>query len=192
VLSSTGASHFILEPKKVAEVLRRRKLRPMFFIDIAVPRDIDPTVNSLENVYLYNTDDLQGVVENNMEQRRREAEKAEEIVAGEIGQFLTWLSSLEVVPTIVALRGHFEGIRRAELAKTISSWKDLSPDDEKRLEALTSAMVNKLLHVPTNVLKQTGQGNRTDLYLDALQNLFALSTEPLGGQDDPLRDEDGE
>jgi glutamyl-tRNA reductase len=192
VLSSTGASHFILEPKKVAEVLRRRKLRPMFFIDIAVPRDIDPAVNSLENVYLYNTDDLQGVVENNMEQRRREAEKAEEIVAGEIGQFLTWLSSLEVVPTIVALRGHFEGIRRAELAKTISSWKDLSPDDEKRLEALTSAMVNKLLHVPTNVLKQTGQGNRTDLYLDALQNLFALSTEPLGGQDDPLRDEDGE
>ncbi|RQW86779.1 MAG: glutamyl-tRNA reductase [Geobacter sp.] len=190
VLSSTGASHFILVPKKVAEVIRRRKLRPMFFIDIAVPRDIDPEVNSLENVYLYNTDDLQGVVENNLEQRRREAEKAEEIVDGEIGQFLAWLSSLEVVPTIIALRSHFEGIRRAELAKTLASWKDLTPEEEKRLEALTSAIVNKLLHVPTNVLKQTGQGNRTDLYLDALRNLFALSTEPVAGQDDPPQDED--
>jgi len=190
VLSSTGAAHYILEPKRVSEVLRRRKLRPMFFIDIAVPRDIDPEVNSLENVYLYNTDDLQGVVENNLEQRRREAEKAEAIVNGEIGQFLTWLASLEVVPTIVALRNHFEGVRRAELAKTLSSWKDLSPEEEKRLELLTAAIINKLLHVPTNVLKQTGQGNRTDLYLDAVRNLFALSTEPAGGQDEPPQDED--
>ncbi len=190
VLSSTGAAHFILEPKRVSEVLRRRKLRPMFFIDIAVPRDIDPEVNSLENVYLYNTDDLQGVVENNLEQRRREAEKAEEIVAGEIGQFQAWLASLEVVPTIVALRNHFEGIRRAELAKTLSSWKDLSPEEEKRLELLTSAIINKLLHVPTNVLKQTGQGNRTDLYLDAVRNLFALTTEPAGGPDEPPQDEE--
>ncbi|MRR54519.1 MAG: glutamyl-tRNA reductase [Deltaproteobacteria bacterium] len=190
VLSSTGAAHFILEPQRVSEVLRRRKLRPMFFIDIAVPRDIDPEVNNLENVYLYNTDDLQGVVENNLEQRRREAEKAEEIVAGEIGQFQAWLASLEVVPTIVALRNHFEGIRRAELAKTLSLWKDLSPEEERRLELLTSAIINKLLHVPTNILKQTGQGNRTDLYLDAVRNLFALSTEPAGGQDEPPQDEE--
>lgn len=192
VLTSTGAPHYILEPKRVSEVLRRRKLRPMFFIDIAVPRDIDPAVNSLENVYLYNTDDLQGVVENNLEQRRREAEKAEKIVAGEIGQFLAWLSSLEVVPTIVALRSHFEGIRRAELAKTLSNWKGLSPEEEKRLEALTSAIINKLLHVPTNVLKQTGQGNRTDLYLDALRNLFVLTTEAGAGQDEPPQNEDEE
>ncbi|MDD2335700.1 MAG: glutamyl-tRNA reductase, partial [Geobacteraceae bacterium] len=79
---------------------------------------------------------------------------------------------------------------RAELAKTLSSWKDLTPEEEKRLEAVTAAIINKLLHVPTNVLKQTGQGNRTDLYLDALRNLFALSTEPVGGQDDFLQDED--
>lgn len=184
VLSSTGACHHIIGPKEVAEVLRRRKLRPMFFIDIAVPRDIDPAVNNLENVYLYNTDDLQGVVELNLEQRRREAQKAEEIVAGEIGQFLAWLSSLEVVPTIVALRSRFEDIRRAELAKTCAAWKDLSPEEEKRLESLTNALVNKLLHVPTNVLKQPGQGNRTDLYLDALRSLFALSPEPLAMQND--------
>jgi glutamyl-tRNA reductase len=170
-------------------VIRRRKRRPMFFIDIAVPRDIDSAVNELENVYLYNTDDLQGVVESNLEQRRREAEKAEEIVSAEIGQFVGWLSSLQVVPTIVALRSRFDEIRRAELARTLSAWKDLPPDGEKRLEALTSAIVGKLLHTPTSTLKRTGQGNRTDLYLDALRNLFDLSVETPGKDEEPDEDE---
>jgi glutamyl-tRNA reductase len=178
VLSSTGASHFIIGPKDVAATIRRRKQRPMFFIDIAVPRDIDPAVNDLENVYLYNTDDLQGVVAENIEQRKREAEKAEEIVNSEIGQFTGWLSSLEVVPTIVALRARFEDIRSAEMARTMAAWKELPPDGEKRLEALTGAIINKLLHGPTSVLKQARQGNRTDLYLDALRSLFDLRIEP--------------
>jgi glutamyl-tRNA reductase len=177
VLSSTGAPHFIIGPKDVVQVLRRRKQRPMFFIDIAVPRDIDPAVNDLENVYLYNTDDLRGVVESNLEQRRKEAETAEEIVNGEVDRFLSWLSSLEVVPTIVALRARFDEIRRAEVERTLSAWKGLSPEHEKRLEAMTSAIISKLLHTPTSVLKQAGQGNRTDLYLDALRSLFDLSPE---------------
>jgi glutamyl-tRNA reductase len=177
VLSSTGAPHFIIGPKDVVQVLRRRKQRPMFFIDIAVPRDIDPAVNELENVYLYNTDDLRGVVESNLEQRRKEAETAEEIVNGEVDRFLSWLSSLEVVPTIVALRSRFDEIRRAEVERTLSAWKGLSPEHEKRLEAMTTAIISKLLHTPTSVLKQTGQGNRTDLYLDALRSLFDLSPE---------------
>jgi len=189
ILSTTGAPHHIIGPRDLAEVIRRRKRRPMFFIDIAVPRDIDPAVNELENVYLYNTDDLQGVVEYNLEQRRREAEKAEEIVNAEIGQFLGWLSSLQVVPTIVALRGRFEEIRRAELAKTLSTWKDLPPDAEKRLEALTSSVIAKLLHTPTSVLKRTGQGNRTDLYLDALRNLFDLKLEMPQEDGEPGSDE---
>lgn len=186
VLSSTGAPTHIIGRSDLAGVIRRRKLRPMFFIDIAVPRDIDPAVNDLENVYLYNTDDLQGVVASNLERRRREAEKAEEIVNAEIGPFLGWLSSLQVMPTIVALRGRFDEIRRAELAKTVAAWKDLTPDGEKRLEALTSALTAKLLHTPTSVLKRTGQGNRTDLYLDALRSLFDLSVEAAaveGGQE---------
>jgi len=180
VLSSTGAPHVIIGTRDVAAVIRRRKQRPMFFIDIAVPRDIDPGVNGLENVYLYNTDDLQGVVASNLEQRKREAEKAEQIVAAEIGQFGAWLASLEVVPTIVALRSRFEEIRKAETARTISAWRELTPEGEKRLESLTCAIVNKLLHTPTNVLKQTGQGNRTDIYLDALRSLFDLSPEAPG------------
>ena len=158
VLSSTGATHFIIKPKDMEEVIRRRKLKPMFFIDIAVPRDIDPKVNDVENIYLYDLDDLHGVVATNLEQRKKESAKAEDIVEQEIGQFFKWLSSLEVTPTIVALRSKFDETRQAELAKTLANWKDLPPEAEKRLEALTNAIMNKLLHQPTSVLKRTGPG----------------------------------
>ncbi|HWI39882.1 MAG TPA: glutamyl-tRNA reductase, partial [Verrucomicrobiae bacterium] len=186
ILSSTGATHFIIRPKEVEEVIRKRKLRPMFFIDIAVPRDIDPKVNDVENVYLYDMDDLQGVVTSNLQQRAEEAKKAEAIVDQEIGQFFRWLSSLEVTPTIVALRSKFDEVRRAELEKTMGSWKDITPEQAKRLEALTSAIMNKLLHRPTSLLKQTGQGNRNDLYVDALRQLFDLSLE--APPEEPLSD----
>ncbi len=181
VLSSTGATQFIIKPRDVEEVIRRRKLKPMFFIDIAVPRDIDPKVNNVENVYLYDMDDLQGVVASNLQQRAEEAKKAEAIIDEEIGQFHKWLSNLEVTPTIVALRSKFEETRKAELEKTLASWKDIPPDGAKRLEALTSAIINKLLHPPTATLKRAGQGGRTDLYVDALRTLFELQT---GGADD--------
>jgi glutamyl-tRNA reductase len=176
ILSSTGAPHFIIREGEMAEVIRRRKMKPMFFIDIAVPRDIDPKVNNVENVYLYTVDDLNGVVATNLEQRKIEAAKAEAIVEQEIGQFFKWLSSLEVTPTIVALRSRFDEIRKAELAKTVAGWKNLPPDAEKKLEALTNAYMNKLLHQPTSVLKKTEQGNRNDLYVDALRHLFDLET----------------
>ena len=176
ILSSTGAPHCIIGPRDLDEVMRRRKLKPMFFIDIAVPRDIDPGVNDVENVYLYTVDDLQEVVTANLQQRSAEAQKAEDIVTQEIGQFFKWLSNLEVTPTIVALRSRFEEVRQAELAKTLANWKDLPPDGQKRLEAMTAALVNKLLHQPTSILKQSGQGNRNDLYVDALRNLFDLET----------------
>jgi len=178
ILSSTGAPHFIIREKEMSEVIRRRKMKPMFFIDIAVPRDIDPKVNDVENVYLYTVDDLNGVVATNLEQRKIEAAKAEAIVEQEIGQFFKWLSSLEVTPTIVALRTRFDEIRRAELAKTLAGWKNMPPDAEKKLDALTSAFMNKLLHQPTSVLKKAEQGNRNDLYVDALRNLFDLEAGP--------------
>jgi glutamyl-tRNA reductase len=174
ILSSTGAPHFIIRENEVEEVIKRRRMKPMFFIDIAVPRDIDPKVNNVENVYLYTVDDLNGVVATNLEQRKIEAAKAEAIVEQEIGQFFKWLSSLEVTPTIVALRTRFDELRKAELAKTLSGWKDLPPGAEKKLEALTNAYMNKLLHQPTSVLKKTDPGNRNDLYVDALRNLFDL------------------
>lgn len=178
ILSSTGAPHFIIREKEMSEVIRRRKMKPMFFIDIAVPRDIDPKVNDVENVYLYTVDDLNGVVATNLEQRKIEAAKAEAIVEQEIGQFFKWLSSLEVTPTIVALRTRFDEIRRAELAKTLAGWKNMPPDAEKKLDALTNAFMNKLLHQPTSILKKAEQGNRNDLYVDALRNLFDLEAGP--------------
>jgi len=178
VLSSTGAPHVIIGPKDVEEVVKRRKFKPMFFIDIAVPRDIDPKVDDLENAYLFTVDNLQEIVQANLAQRNLEAEKAEEIIDQEIGQFFKWLSSLEITPTIVALRSHFDEIRKAELEKTLANWKDLPPDAEKRLEALTMAMMNKLLHTPTMVLKKAGQGGRVNLYVDGLRQLFELEAAP--------------
>jgi glutamyl-tRNA reductase len=174
VLSSTGAPHCIIGPKDAEDVIKRRKSKPIFFIDIAVPRDIDPKVDDVENAYLFTVDHLQDIVQANLAQRSLEAEKAEEIIDQEIGQFHKWLSTLEVTPTIVALRNRFDEIRRAEVDKTIAGWKELPPDAEKRLEALTVAMMNKLLHAPTYVLKQSGQGGRVDLYVDALRQLFGL------------------
>jgi|AMWB02.1.fsa_nt_gi glutamyl-tRNA reductase len=190
ILSSTGACHCIIGPNDVADAVRRRKQRPMFFIDIAVPRDVDPEVNELDNVYLYNTDDLQGIVESNREQRLKEATKAEEIVAEEAGRFLDWLSSLEVVPTIVALRSRFDEIVRAEVERTMVAWKGISPEHEKRVEAMTAAMISKLLHTPISVLKHTGQGNRIDLYLDALRSLFDLQIEATGKNEAMLGDDE--
>ena len=122
----------------------------------------------------YTVDDLQEVVSANLQQRHEEAKKAEEIVNQEIGQFFKWLSSLEVTPTIVALRSKFDEVRRAELEKTLANWKDLPPDGQKKLEALTNAIMNKLLHPPTALLKKAGQGGRTDLYVDALRTIFEL------------------
>jgi glutamyl-tRNA reductase len=178
VLSSTGAPHIIIGPKDVEDVVKRRRFKPMFFIDIAVPRDIDPKVDSVENAYLFTVDDLQEIVQANLAQRSLEAEKAEEIIDQEIAQFYKWLSSLEVTPTIVALRTKFDELRRAELDKTFSTWKDMPPEAEKRIEALTMAFMNKLLHPPTTVLKQAGQGGRVDLYVDALRQLFELEAAP--------------
>lgn len=178
VLTSTGATQFIITPGDLEAVIRRRRMQPVFMIDIAVPRDIDPAVNKLDAVYLYDMDDLQQVVAANLEGRRQEADKAEAIIAEEITQFYKWVATLEVTPTIVALRNRFDELRRSEMERTLLAWKDAPPDAARRLDALTSAIMNKILHQPTSLLKKAGQGNRTDLYLDALQALFDLERSP--------------
>jgi len=180
VMTSTGAPNFILEQKKLEEVIRQRKNKPMFLIDIAVPRDIDPRVNDIDNVYLYDVDDLQGVVQANLKERQKEAKKAEAIVEQEIGQFHTWLSGLEVVPTIKALRQSFEEIRQKELEKTFSNLRDLDDRERKAIEALTSALINKLLHQPTAVLKRSQENEDGNAYVDAVRVLFDLETPPAG------------
>jgi glutamyl-tRNA reductase len=155
-------------------VIRDRKQKPIFFIDIAVPRDIEPTVNDIENVYLYDLDDLQEVVNANIQDREKEAQKAETIVRDEVVKFVNWYQSLEVTPAITALRKKFEEIRKKELEKTLSLHPNLSDKEKQSLEALTSAIVNKILHTPLTLLKQTNEEAMADLFIDTLRTLFGL------------------
>lgn len=172
IISSTGAPGFVMVPSQVSAVLRHRRNRPLFFIDIAVPRDIDPRINRLSNVYVYDIDDLKGVVEENIQDRQQEALKAERIIDEAVLRFSQWRQSLEVVPTIVALHRKLELIAEAEIKKTLQGSKE--PPDEAALGRMAAAMINKFLHDPTQTLKSDGRhGNRQEL-LDAIQRLFNL------------------
>ncbi len=178
VISSTGAPHVVLTREDLAEIVRRRHYRPIFLIDIAVPRDIDPQVNALDNVYLYDIDDLQAVAAANLSAREREAVRAEAIVDREVGQFLEWLRSLEVVPTIVSLRERLEAIRRAELEKALARMGDLTEEQREAVAALTASLINKILHQPMTELKRQASSTDGHLYASIVRALFRLSDPP--------------
>jgi len=182
VISSTGAPHFVIRGEDVKRLMRRRHHRPMFFIDIAVPRDIDPAVNDIDNAYLYNVDDLQAVVDANVAERRREAEKAEGIVEGEVDTFERWLGSLEVVPTIVELRRRVDEMRRAELEKSLAKLSHLPEKDRAQVGRLTESLVNKILHSPLTVLKASAETGEAATYLEVARRLFNLGEVPPGGK----------
>jgi glutamyl-tRNA reductase len=173
VIGAAAAGSFVLGEAQVQEALRERKGRPIFCIDLSVPRSFDPRINALDNVYLYDVDDLSKVAEDNRGERSREAEKAETIVIEEVESFYRWLGHLEVVPTIVALRDKVEGIRRGELQKTLNQLKDLGPRERELMEAMTTAIVNKILHTPIARLKQHDRRTET-FYIDATRRLFDL------------------
>ena len=178
VIGCTGAAEMVVEAATVEKVLRERKQRAMFFIDIGDRRNFDPKINDLDNVYLYNIDDLKGVADDNLQERSSEAEKAEEIVRNEVESFVRWMGSLEQVPTIMALRQRFEEIRRKEIDKSLGGGlKDLSEPQRAALEDMTAAMINKLLHTPISQLKRNSQDNDEEdgaLYVAALKKLFDL------------------
>jgi glutamyl-tRNA reductase len=181
VISATNSPQYLLHHEEVAKAIKDRKQKPIFFIDIADPRDIEPKVGDIENVYLYNIDDLQKVANDNIQDREKEAKKAEAIVQDEVAKFVNWYQTLEVTPTIVALRKKFEEIRNKELAKTLSIHPNFSDKERQSLEALTSSIINKILHDPLTLLKQKNEEAMADLYLDALRTLFGLtekSSEP--------------
>jgi glutamyl-tRNA reductase len=174
VISATNSPNYLIHHEEVSKVIKDRKQKPIFFIDIADPRDIEPRVGDIENVYLYNIDDLQKVANDNIQDREKEAQKAEAIVQDEVVKFVNWYHSLEVTPTIVALRKKFDEIRNKELEKTLSIHPHLSDKERQSLEALTSAIINKILHDPLTLLKQKNEEAMADLYLDALRTLFGL------------------
>ncbi|HZD39915.1 MAG TPA: glutamyl-tRNA reductase [Terriglobales bacterium] len=177
VIGCTGSPEVLLDAATVEKVLRERKQRAMFLIDISDRRNFDPAINDIDNVYLYNIDDLKGVAQENLQERSNEADKAEGIVQEEVHNFQRWIYSLEQVPTITALRQRLEEIRRRELERSLSGGlRDLSEKQREALEDMTTAMMNKILHAPMVNLKPAAQDDDEEktLYIAALKKLFDL------------------
>jgi glutamyl-tRNA reductase len=172
VLSSTSASDWTLAREDVAPTLSARRGRPLFLIDLAVPRDLDPAIHELDGCYLYDIDDLEAVVAETLAGRRREAERAETIVAAEAERFREWQASLDVVPAIASLRARAEEIREAELERA-----KLSGSERRAAESVTAAVLNKLLHLPTIRMKQAAAAADGVIYADAVRHLFGLEDE---------------
>jgi glutamyl-tRNA reductase len=173
IISSTGSPDFVITRDQVKPVIRKRRNRPIFFIDIAVPRDIDPRVNRLTNSYVYDIDDLKGVVDDNIEDRQHEAIKGERIIDEAVISFRKWYDSLEVVPTIIALRKKMETIAAAELQKTLQS-NNIPEDSVSAIQKMTDSLINKILHDPTIFLKKDGMMEDKSLYIDIVRKLFKL------------------
>jgi len=174
VISSTGATDYVLRKNQIKEAMKSRRNRSLFFIDIAVPRDIDPEINRINNAYVYDIDDLKGIVDENIEDRNREAVKAQRIIDEAVIGFRKWYDTLEVVPTIVSLRGKVEAIARQELDKTLGPMSHLSDIDKQAIERMTAALVNKILHGPTDFLKKDGCRGNKSAALDLTRKLFKL------------------
>ncbi len=174
VIASTMAPGYVITGPLVAQGLRSRAGRFLFLIDIAVPRDIDPVCGEIENVFLYNIDNLQEIVDENFLKRTAEVRKAEIIIEEEILKYRTWLDSLQAVPTINALIGKIEGISREELARCSSWVQNLNEDNRRQVSVLVESIVNKILHDPITVLKEETRENGADLYISTLRRLFKL------------------
>jgi glutamyl-tRNA reductase len=177
VISSTASPGYVITHDQVKGCFRKRRNSPLFFIDIAVPRDVEPQVNDLENAYVYDVDDLRGVVQINVAQRAEEAMKAERIVEEEVIKFEKWLHTLAVVPIIVSLKEKGESIRQAEVRKTLPAMGSLSPRQLEGLETLTMSIVEKILNDPIVFLKGKTERPHADAYLDAARRLFNLDQE---------------
>ncbi|HXH83789.1 MAG TPA: glutamyl-tRNA reductase [Candidatus Tectomicrobia bacterium] len=178
VITSTGAPEPVIDRAMVTAALRGRRGRPLFFIDIAVPRDVEPGVDALDDVYRYDVDDLRQVVEANLRERAREAQRAEALVEREVGKFVARQGEVEVVPTIVSLRARLEEIRVGELRRALARLPDASPETRATMEALSSAIVNKILHVPITKLRESSRAGAARSWREAVHELFGLGRRP--------------
>ena len=180
VISSTGARNYIITQELVKKCLLNRKGNPMFFIDIAVPRDIDPEINKLHGTFCYDIDDLQTIVSQNQEERKKQSIKAEEIIEEELSKLEIWFRSLSAVPTIRSLRKAFHSTAEEELQKVFRRIKNLPESERKEIEQFVHRLVNKLLHDPSRNLKQLAQEEDSHLHMESIAKLFDLSPAPLG------------
>ncbi len=175
VICSTGASTFVLHKEHMQKVMKERKQKPVFIIDISVPRNVDPGINDMDNVYLYDVDDLQGVVESNISERQKEAAKAEAIVEDEIETFRRWMMTLNSVPTVIALRERAETIRKDELERFFNRFPSLGEKERKAIEGMAGAIINKLIHAPTVALKNDAEDK--DVLIALIKRLYDLNGE---------------
>ena len=174
VVASTGSPTPLVRPSMVRAALKQRRQRPQFYIDIAVPRDLDPEIGDVDNAFLYDIDDLSKIVVGNKKDRGQEMVVAESIIIEAIPGFSQWLDTLKVVPTLVALRRKLETIRDQELAKSMAGWPDLTPETQKRLDSLGRLLVNKILHSPLSQLRRLATEPDGTLYVAAVRKLFEL------------------
>ena len=175
VISSTGAPHAIFRKEHGEKFLSQRRNRPMFFIDIAVPRDIDPELNKLDGIFVYDIDDLQQVVSSHIADRRTEADRAEAIVQLEVDKFESRLQTLDVVPTIVSLQEHLETVRQAEIDRVRGRLGTLTPEQELAVEALSRGIINKIMHTPITTLKSAArESSEATTVIDLVRKLFGL------------------
>jgi glutamyl-tRNA reductase len=175
LICSTGAPKYVLLKDQMQKVMKERKNRPVFIIDISVPRNIDPEINDLNNVYLYDVDDLQGVVDTNILERQKEAKKAEDIIEEEIETFRKWLSSLDSVPAVIALREKAEAIKKEEVEKLLNRLTDIGEKEKKAIEGMASSIVNKLIHSPTVALREDAEDK--DVMIATIKRLYGLNGE---------------
>ena len=174
IITSTGAPVAIFKREHAERFLARRRNRPMFFIDIAVPRDVAPDVNKLDGIFVYDIDDLQQVVSSHVSDRKREAQKAEQIIAVEVDRFLADLRTADVVPTIVSLQEHLETIRQAEIDRVRGRLGTMTPEQELALEAMTRGIINKIMHTPITTLKSAAREQEATTVIDLVRRLFNL------------------
>jgi glutamyl-tRNA reductase len=174
IIGASGAPHYIIFPKHFPQVLRARRNRPMLLIDIAVPRDIHPDVEGIENVYLYNIDDLQKVVNENLSFREKELEQCAAIVGDETDAFMQWMRALDVNAALVHFRESLHAIREGELERSLKKLSRLSERDRREVEYLTERIVNKILNQPTQALKNEASHGAGYKYVEALKALFGL------------------
>jgi len=175
VITATGAAAPILTKARIEALMRPRRNRPLFVIDIALPRDVEAAAGEIEQVFLYNIDDLQSTVRENLARRTSEITRAEHIVAEEVDKFGAWIRSRRAIPTVVALRQRFENIRRAELERLESKISALPPEARARVDEITHLIVEKLLLTPTEQLKSLGDDETVGAYSEALTRLFGLT-----------------
>ncbi|MBI3896481.1 MAG: hypothetical protein HY313_11185 [Acidobacteria bacterium] len=174
LISSTAATEFLIRKSDGQRLLAERKNRPIFLIDIAVPRNIDPEINKLDNLFLYDIDDMETVVKANLKERLREAQHGEHIVEQEVEKLLRRLKTLDVVPTIVDLQTHFEQVRQQELERMEAQFDSLTPEQREAIEALTRGMVNKILHSPITHLKTLAQQPDGLKLVETVRRIFNL------------------